>query len=37
MAQNSQCNREGIKQQVKEAYGKVVYTYTANLNPPVDC
>lgn len=31
MAQTSQCNREGIKQQVKEAYGKVVYTYTANL------
>lgn len=31
MEQNSQKHREGIKQQVKEAYGKVVYTYTANL------
>lgn len=31
MEQNSQKHRDGIKQQVKEAYGKVVYTYTAHL------
>ncbi len=31
MEQNSQKRRDGIKQQVKEAYGKVVYTYTAHL------
>lgn len=31
MEQNSPQRRDGIKQQVKEAYGKVVYTYTAHL------
>ena len=31
MEQNSQKRRDGIKQQDTDAYGKVVYTYTANL------
>ena len=31
MAQNSQAHKESIKQQIKEAYGKVVYTYTTHL------
>lgn len=29
MDQNSQVHREGLKVQIKEAYGRVVYTYTA--------
>lgn len=30
MDQNSQVHREGLKIQIKEAYGRVVYTYTAH-------
>ena len=30
MDQNSQVHREGLKVQIKEAYGRVVYTYTAH-------
>ena len=30
MDQNSQVHRDGLKIQIKEAYGRVVYTYTAH-------
>lgn len=31
MDQNSQVHRDGLKIQIKEAYGRVVYTYTTHL------
>lgn len=30
MDQNSQVHRDGLKTQIKEAYGRVVYTYTTH-------